>query len=120
MVCQPFGEYAPGATGDVLQVIAISEGRMILEKDINHGRTGSIEEFFVPELTKAKRGIASKTFESLTLDGVEFLPGDEYRFYNVIWIEPGRPAYRKGLGRIEYKAFNKDCPLENDIDIVLG
>jgi len=93
---------------------------MILEKDITQGRMSSMDEFFVPELTKAKRGIASETFESLTLDEVEFLPGDEYRFCNVLWIEPGRPAYRKGLGRIEYEAVNKDCPPENDIDIVLG
>jgi len=51
---------------------------------------------------------------------VQFVDGDEYCFYTVLWIEMGRADCRRGLGRIELEAFDKDCPLESGIDIVPG
>jgi hypothetical protein len=54
-------------------------------------------------------------------DGRTFYPGDSYSYYNVMWVEMGHPAYRKGLGRIAGKANPTDYPFDvGRIDITFG
>ncbi|KAH8773086.1 heterokaryon incompatibility protein-domain-containing protein [Hyaloscypha sp. PMI_1271] len=52
------------------------------------------------------------------IDGRCYLPGDRYDYINVLWIEKGKPAYRRGLGRIVRSAFMRDCSVQEDA--VLG
>jgi hypothetical protein len=100
--------------GDTLEVVGISSGSFVIpewDKPPNH-RNSWHEHYVLLETETGEDSNAENWF--VRIDNQKYYPGDKYKFVDVLWIQPGRPAYRKGLGRIAMRAFRNACHHEED------
>lgn len=94
--------------GESAAVAAISQGSFIIPKTLYLGNRDKYDLLLFAHKVPESSDRTLLSIKSMTMNKKKYLPGDRYEYFNVLWVQPGHPAYRRGAGKICKTAFMSD------------